>query len=55
MPEPYNTPWIHSLALHNAKFYHLLDLWGLLWIIGLTMGWCINVNKFSLHVATEIA
>ena len=49
MPEPYTTPWIHSLALHNAEFHHLLGLWGLLWIIGLAMGWCINVNKFSLH------
>jgi len=49
MPEPFDTPWIHSLALHNAQFHHLLGLWGLLWIIGLAMGWCINVNKFSLH------
>ena len=49
MPEPYNPPWIHSLALHNANVFHLLGLWGLLWTIGLIMGWCINVNKFSLH------
>ncbi len=49
MPEPFDTPWIHSLALHNAYFPHLLGLWCLLVIIGLTMGWFINVNKFSLH------
>lgn len=49
MPEPYDTPWIHSLALHNAYFPHLVGLWILLLLIGLTMGWFINVNKFSLH------
>lgn len=47
-PDPYR-PWIHSLALYNVQFNHLLWLWSLLLSIGLTMGLFINVNKFSLH------
>ena len=50
MPEPSLwEPWIHSLVLHNARFDHLVNLWLLLIATGVTMGWFINVNKFSLH------
>lgn len=50
MPEPDpQKPWLHSLALHNAQPGHLFLLWFTLIGIGASMGWCINVNKFSLH------
>ena len=49
MPGPDDSLWIHSQVLHHANVQDLLSLCALLIAIGLTMGLCINVNKFSLH------
>ncbi len=47
-PNPYE-PSLHSLALHNAPLGLLAALCASLLLIGLLMGFFININKFSLH------
>ena len=42
-------PWGHANVIHNAPFWLLVETSLALAVLGCSMAWVININKFSLH------